>query len=68
MTNEQYIRRAVELADEVEEQARLNGMGAERELALLAKIDCLEKKIARLDAYTDHLHGECVPDCKFCGE
>ena len=36
------------LTAEVEEQARLNGMGAERELALLAKVERLTAENARL--------------------
>lgn len=36
------------LEKEVEEQARLNGMGAERELRLMAQVVELEKEILRL--------------------
>ncbi len=35
---------------EILEQCRLNGMGAQRELALLAKLDMLERKIMTLEA------------------
>lgn len=39
-----------ELEKEVEEQARLNGMGSEREARLMAKVTELEREIARLRA------------------
>jgi hypothetical protein len=37
-----------ELMNELQEQARLVGMGAERELALMAKVDRLERVNAEL--------------------
>ena len=37
-----------ELLDELQEQARLVGMGAERELALMAKVNRLERVNAEL--------------------
>lgn len=37
-----------ELLNELQEQARLVGMGAERELALMAKVDRLERMNAEL--------------------
>jgi hypothetical protein len=40
--------RIKELETEVQEQCRLNGMGAERELALMAKVERLERENAEL--------------------
>lgn len=37
------------LEDEVKEQCRINGMGSEREAALLSKVAQLEKDAGRLD-------------------
>ena len=45
------LRRIPELEAEVQEQARLNGMGAERELALMAQV-------SRLEAERDQLRAE----------
>jgi hypothetical protein len=49
------------LTGELEEQARLNGMGAERELALMAEIE-------RLRTALDRIQGMCaVKDACACG-
>ena len=45
------LRRIPDLEAEVQEQARLNGMGAERELALMAQV-------SRLEAERDQLRAE----------
>ncbi len=37
-----------ELEKEVEEQCRLNGMGAQREAALMAKVEKLQKELAKV--------------------
>lgn len=44
------LRRIPELEAEVQEQARLNGMGAERELALMARVSELEAERDKLRA------------------
>ena len=43
-------QRVAELEAEVQEQARLNGMGAERELALMAQVSRLEAELDQLRA------------------
>ncbi len=43
---EQLLAHVDGLARELEEQARLVGMGAERELALLAKVDVLQRALS----------------------
>ena len=48
-------RENVALRKEVEEQARLNGKGAERELALRAKVEMLERGNAALRADKERL-------------
>jgi uncharacterized protein (UPF0335 family) len=42
------VERIEELEAEVQEQCRLNGMGGERELAMLAKVERLERENAEL--------------------
>jgi predicted RNase H-like nuclease (RuvC/YqgF family) len=42
--------RIEQLEAEVQEQCRINGMGAERELALMAKVERLERENAELKA------------------
>ena len=62
------LRRIPELEAEVQEQARLNGMGAERELALMAQVSRLEAERDGLNAarfaYASEfgLDGEGQPD------
>ena len=46
----QQAERIAELEAEVQEQARLNSMGAERELALIAERDQLRAEVERLRA------------------
>jgi hypothetical protein len=41
--------RIAELEKEVDEQCRLNGMGASREAALIGKLDVAERRIAELE-------------------
>lgn len=45
--------RIAELEAEVLEQARCNGMGAERELALMAERDTLREEVERLSEFFD---------------
>lgn len=47
------LRRVPELEEELHEQARLNGMGAERELALMAKVEKLRANAARWEWIAD---------------
>jgi hypothetical protein len=58
--SEELLMRIYELAEhrkqleaEVLEQCRINGMGAERELALMAKVERLEKRL-EIDARTKY--------------
>ena len=65
-TVRQQAERIAELEAEVLEQARCNGMGAERELALMAERDQLRAEVERLrvDAERlDHIekHARCDP-------
>jgi hypothetical protein len=45
---------------EVNDQARLNGMGAERELALIAERDSLRAEVERLRKDLEHTRAEAV--------
>lgn len=49
----QQSERIAELEAEVLEQARCNGMGAERELALMAERDTLREEVERLSEFFD---------------
>lgn len=48
VTNERLVDEVNEARKETSEQARLNGMGAEREASLLARINRLEKALREL--------------------
>ena len=48
MRIQEMAERIKQLEAEVQEQCRLNGMGAERELALMAKVERLERENAEL--------------------
>lgn len=48
------------LQQEVEEQARLNGMGAEREARLLAQVEELTRELEAVKQYARNLHGAAV--------
>lgn len=45
--NERLVDEVNEARKETSEQARLNGMGAEREARLMARIDALEKSLSK---------------------
>lgn len=49
------IVRNKKLEDEVNEQARLLGMSAERECDLRSKIDLLEREFIHVDLFTDNI-------------
>jgi hypothetical protein len=49
-TDESLHDKIAHLESEVLEQCRINGMGAERELALLSKVERLERDNAKLEA------------------
>ena len=55
----QQSERIAELAAEVLEQARCTGMGAERELALMAERDRLQAEVERTSNNRDMWKGQC---------
>lgn len=57
--------RIAELEAELAEQARLNGMGSEREAKLQAQLAQAQVRIERLEAALKQLRG-CARDCKEC--
>lgn len=50
---------AERLQAELNEQARLNGMGSEREARLMARVEELERELAQVRAERDHWEATC---------